>query len=54
MLRSMLHGFATLEISDGFQMDTSVNASFTWMIDFIDQGLRATAADGEPRREVAP
>ncbi len=54
MLRSMLHGFATLEISDGFQMDTSVNASFTWMIDFIDQGLRATAADGGPRREVSP
>jgi AcrR family transcriptional regulator len=53
MLRSMLHGFATLEISDGFQMDTSVNASFTWMIDFIDQGLRATAADGGHGREVS-
>ncbi len=54
MLRSILHGFATLEISDGFQMDTSVNASFAWMVDFIDQGLRTTAADPGHGREVSP
>ncbi len=54
MLRSMLHGFATLEISDGFQMDTSVNASFTWMIDFMDQGLRSAAANAAFGREVSP
>ena len=54
MLRSMLHGFAPLEISDGFQLGTDVDTSFTWMIDFIDQGLRAAAANAGPVREVAP
>jgi AcrR family transcriptional regulator len=42
MLRSMLHGFATLEAAGGFQIDTSADDSFTWMIDFIDHGLRVT------------
>ncbi|HEY4700389.1 MAG TPA: WHG domain-containing protein [Streptosporangiaceae bacterium] len=44
MLRSILHGFATLEAADGFQIDTDVDASFTWMIDFIDHGLQAITA----------
>jgi AcrR family transcriptional regulator len=44
MLRSVLHGFATLEMAGGFQIDASVDDSFTWMIDFIDQGLRAFTA----------
>ncbi len=46
MLRSMLHGFATLEVSGGFQLGTDVDESFTWMIDFLDQGLRARASAG--------
>ncbi|WP_338419194.1 TetR/AcrR family transcriptional regulator [Cryobacterium breve] len=41
MLRSSLHGFASLEMSDGFQIGTDVDDSFAWMIQFIDQGLRA-------------
>jgi AcrR family transcriptional regulator len=41
MLRSMLHGFATLEVAGGFQFDTDIDESFTWMIDLIDQGLRS-------------
>ena len=41
MLRSALHGFATLEVSDGFQIETDVDESFTWMIGFLDRGLRA-------------
>ncbi len=49
MLRSVLHGFATLEMAGGFQIDTDVDESFTWIIDFIDQGLRSTAVvDGTP------
>jgi AcrR family transcriptional regulator len=44
MLRSVLHGFATLEMAGGFQIEASVDDSFTWMIDFIDQGLRAITA----------
>jgi AcrR family transcriptional regulator len=41
MLRSMLHGFATLEASGGFQIGTDVDDSFNWIIDFIDHGLRS-------------
>lgn len=40
MLRSILHGFATLDASEAFQIDTNVDDSFMWMIGFIDQGLR--------------
>jgi AcrR family transcriptional regulator len=43
MLRSFLHGFATLEVAGGFQIDTAVDDSFTWIVDFIDRGLRADA-----------
>ena len=43
MLRSVLHGFVTLDDSDAFQIDTNIDESFTWMIGFIDQGLRARA-----------
>ena len=39
MIRSVLHGFADLERSDGFQYATDVDETFAWMIDFIDQGL---------------
>ncbi|WCN78614.1 TetR/AcrR family transcriptional regulator [Micromonospora sp. LH3U1] len=41
MFRSMMHGFATLEAAGGFQIDTDVDESFTWMINHVDQGLRA-------------
>jgi hypothetical protein len=48
MLRSMLHGFSTLEVADGFQIDTDIDDSFTWMITFIDHGLRATTSTPSP------
>jgi AcrR family transcriptional regulator len=44
MLRSLTHGFATLEAQGGFQLGTDVDDSFTWLISFIDHGLRATAS----------
>jgi AcrR family transcriptional regulator len=44
MLRSVLHGFSTLEAAGGFQIDAPVDDSFTWMIDFLDHGLHAIAA----------
>jgi AcrR family transcriptional regulator len=54
MLRSMLHGFATLEAAGGFQIDASVDDSFTWMINFVDHGLQAaTATPGQQRRSPA-
>ncbi|MEU6605834.1 WHG domain-containing protein [Streptomyces shenzhenensis] len=48
MLRSTLHGFATLEVTGGFQHDTDVDDSFTWMITFIDRGLQAATATPGP------
>ena len=41
MLRSMLHGFATLEVAGGFRFDTDVDDSFAWMVNLLDRGLRA-------------
>ena len=45
MLRSMLHGFATLEAAGSFQIAADVEVSFTWMLDFIDNGLRVHQAE---------
>jgi AcrR family transcriptional regulator len=44
MLRSILHGFATLESTGGFQVDAPVDASFAWTISFLDHGLQAIAS----------
>lgn len=41
MLRSTLHGFATLEAIGSFQINADLDESFTWMLGFIDQGLKA-------------
>jgi AcrR family transcriptional regulator len=41
LLRSLFHGFAVIEAAGGFQMDTDVDESFTWLIAFIDRGLTA-------------
>jgi AcrR family transcriptional regulator len=46
LLRSLLHGFATLEVSGGFQLGTDVDDSFNWIIAFIDRGLHATVSAG--------
>jgi AcrR family transcriptional regulator len=40
MLRSFLHGFATLEAGGGFRFDTDPDETFNWIINFIDHGLR--------------
>jgi AcrR family transcriptional regulator len=50
MLRSVLHGFAALEAIGSFQIDTDVDESFTWMLDFIDRGLKAGRLDLIPAR----
>ena len=41
MLRSILHGFATLQSANGFQWAADVDESFDWLIDFVDRGLRS-------------
>jgi AcrR family transcriptional regulator len=43
-VRSSFHGFATLESASGFQWSTDVDASFTWLVDLLDRGLRSTAS----------
>ena len=54
MLRSMLHGFATLEVEGGFRFDTDVDDSFTWMVDLIDHGLQsAQGSSGLPTSMTA-
>jgi AcrR family transcriptional regulator len=50
MLRSLLHGFATLDAIGSFQMNADVDESFTWMIDFIDHGLRTDRSDPPSHR----
>jgi AcrR family transcriptional regulator len=44
MLRTVLHGYASLEAAGGFQYSTDVDDSFTWMITFVDHGLQAITA----------
>ena len=53
-LRSVLHGFATLEAEGGFQLDTDVDESFTWLIDFIDRGLQAITSNPGPAHDRRP
>jgi tRNA G46 methylase TrmB len=57
MLRTVLHGYASLEAAGGFRFATDIDDSFTWMIDFIDHGLRettATSTHSAPSRSAAP
>ncbi|MGC5012815.1 TetR/AcrR family transcriptional regulator [Streptosporangium sp. DT93] len=41
MLRSLFHGFATLQVNGGFQWSADVDESFEWLIAFVDRGLSA-------------
>jgi AcrR family transcriptional regulator len=43
-LRSVFHGFATLQAANGFQWSTDADDSFEWLIDLVDRGLRSTSA----------
>ena len=39
-LRSLFHGFASLQAQNGFQWSADVDESFDWLIAFADRGLR--------------
>jgi hypothetical protein len=39
-LRSMFHGFATLQAANAFQWSGDPDDTFEWMIEFVDGGLR--------------
>ncbi|MFH8984126.1 TetR/AcrR family transcriptional regulator [Streptomyces varsoviensis] len=45
-LRSLCHGFATLQSAGGFQWSADVDESFEWLIAFADRGLRSYARQG--------
>ena len=47
-LRSIFHGFATIEAGGGFQWSTGTDESFEWLIDLVDLGLRARPAEQPP------
>jgi hypothetical protein len=40
-MRSMFHGFATLQAANGFQWSGDPDETFRWMIEFVDRGLRS-------------
>ena len=39
-LRSMFHGYATLQAANAFQWSGDPDETFQWMIEFVDRGLR--------------
>ena len=43
-LRSIFHGFATIEAGGGFQWGTDTDESFEWLIDLVDRGLSSRPA----------
>ena len=44
-LRSVFHGFATIEVGGGFRWSTGTDESFEWLVDLVDVGLRARPAE---------
>jgi AcrR family transcriptional regulator len=62
-LRSLLHGFATLQAANGFQWNADAEESFTWLVAFANRALSAApplepgvgaAPPLEPRISAAP
>ncbi len=43
-LRSVFHGFATLQAAHGFQWSADVDDSFEWLITLVDRALRGTSS----------
>ena len=44
-LRSVFHGFATIESGGGFRWAAGTDESFEWLIDLVDVGLRSRSAE---------
>ena len=40
-MRSVFHGFTTLQAANGFQWSGDPDETFHWMIEFVDRGLRS-------------
>jgi hypothetical protein len=48
-MRSLVHGFASLEAAGGFGMPVAIDASFAWMVDTFVAGLERIAPPTVPR-----
>jgi len=46
-LRSIVHGFISLEVAGGFAMPVDLEASFHWLINLFIAGLRRSQSSGE-------
>jgi AcrR family transcriptional regulator len=46
-LRSMVHGFISLEVAGGFGMPVDLDASFHWLINLFIAGLSRSTVNGE-------
>jgi AcrR family transcriptional regulator len=46
-LRSIVHGFLSLEVAGGFGMPVDLDSSFHWLINLYIAGLSRSAANGE-------
>jgi len=49
-LRSIVHGFSSLEVAGAFGMPVDLDASFHWLINLFVAGLRRSAVTGEQKR----
>ena len=47
-LRSLLHGFASLELAGGFGLPVDVEATFDWLLDLVTSGFADLAAASTP------
>ena len=46
-LRSIVHGFVSLEVAGGFGIPVDLDASFQWLINLFVAGLRPSTGTGE-------
>jgi hypothetical protein len=46
-LRSIVHGFISLEMAGGFKMPVDLDASFHWLINLYIDGLSRSTGTGE-------
>ncbi len=49
-LRSIVHGFISLEMAGGFRMPVDLDASFHWLINLYIAGLSRSTVTGEQER----
>lgn len=51
-LRSIVHGFSSLEVAGGFGMPVDLDASFHWLITLFIAGLRRSTVTSEQKRRA--